>query len=119
MKDWLRQLFAVIDRKDVEGFVLFLAEDASFRFANFVAVVGRDNIRKAVSSFFSQIKGLQHRIIEVWEYADTVICEGEVTYMRNDDTKLTLPFANIFRMKDNLIADYRIYIDISPLSDKL
>jgi len=115
MKDWAKQLFTIIDRKDAEGFSLFFTADAIFRFANAPAVSGKENIRKAVQDFFVAIKGLRHRVTGVWEFENIVVCEGEVTYTRLDDKIITVPFVDIFRMQDGLIADYRIYIDIAPL----
>ncbi len=115
MKEWLKELFDAIDRKDVDGFVSFFAEDACFRFANASSVSKKKNIHRAVSSFFSQIKGLKHHILEVWGDDNIVICEGEVTYLREDACRITLPFVNILRREGGLINDYRIYMDISPL----
>lgn len=116
MNDWTNQLFAAIDRKDAEGFVSFLAGDACFRFGNAPVVRDKENIRNVVSSFLSSVKGLRHHLLGVWEQGNVVICEGEVTYARHDGSTLTLPFVDIFRMKGNLITDYRIFMDISPLS---
>jgi ketosteroid isomerase-like protein len=115
MKDWLKQLFIIIDRKDVKGFASFFTVNAIFRFANAPAVSGKENIRKAVYDFFSAIKGLRHNIARIWEFEDVVICEGEVTYTRLDNKQLTVPFVDVFRTEKGLIADYRIYIDISAL----
>ena len=115
MKDKLVRLFETIDKKDAAGFIAFLAEDASFRFGSAPAVSGRADIEKAVGGFFASVKSLSHRILRVWEENNIVICEGEVTYTRSDSKTLTLPFANIFKMKNRLIADYRIYTDSSPL----
>lgn len=115
MRDLVERIFKVIDKKDAVGFAAFFTEDAVFRFGNARAVSGKANIENAVSGFFSNIKGLKHRILDVWVQGGVIICEGEVSYTRNDDYKLTLPFTDIFRMRDGLIADYRIYIDISSL----
>src|SRR3989338_7157736 len=115
MKDKMAQLFAAIDRKDANGFVSFFTEDASFRFANAPVIRNKENIKNAVALFFSNIKSLRHRLLDVWEQGNVIICEGEVTYTRHNGTELTLPFADILRMKGDLIADYRIYMDISPL----
>jgi len=38
-----------------------------------------------------------------------------VTYTRHDGTNLTLPFVNVFAMRGDLIQDYLIYIDATPL----
>ncbi len=115
MKDWLKQLFIAIDRKDAQGFIAFFTDKAVFRFANTPAVLGKENIRKAVDDFFSAIKGLRHNITGSWEFGDIVICEGEVTYTRLDNKQVIVPFVDIFRMQKGLIADYRIYIDISAV----
>jgi len=115
MKEWTKQLFAAIDRKDADGFVSFLTEDACFRFANAPVICNRENIRNAVVLFFSNIKSSRHRILNVWEQDNVVICEGEVNYIRQNGSELALPFVDIFQIKDNLISDYRIYMDISPL----
>ena len=115
MKNWLRNLFNAVDNMDADVFVSFFMEDANFKFANAPAVSNRKNIRKAVSQFFSAVKGLRHEIKDVWECDDAVICEGEVTYTRHDNSKVSFPFANVFRMENELIADYRVYIDNSAL----
>ncbi len=116
MKDWVNQLFAAIDRKDADAFVSFLTEDASFRFANAPVIRNKKDIRNAVALFLSNIKGLRHRILGVWEQDDIIICEGEVIYTRHNGSELALPFVDTLRMKGDLIADYRIYMDISPLN---
>lgn len=115
MKEVVRKLFSAIDKKDVDGFILFLTKNASFTFANMPAVSGEKNIREAVTSFFSSVKSLKHNVSNIWESGNTIICEGRVTYARQDGKELTFPFVNIFRMEGSLIADYRIYTDNSEL----
>jgi ketosteroid isomerase-like protein len=115
MKDLWNQLFAAIDRKDADGFASFLTKDASFRFANAPVICNKENIRNAVAIFLSNIKGLRHRILNVWEQDSVIICEGEVIYTRYNGSELALPFVDILRIKADLISDYRIYMDISAL----
>lgn len=112
---WVQQLFQSIDAMNTNKFLTFLADDAQFRFGNAPAAVGRDMIHQAVDGFFQSIKRISHNILRTWTYPDTVICQGEVTYTRHDGSQLTLPFVNIFGMKNNLIKDYMIYMDITPL----
>jgi len=38
-----------------------------------------------------------------------------VTYTRHDGSVLTVPFANVFEMRGDKIAAYRIYVDNSLL----
>ncbi len=115
MADWLNDLFAAIDGKDAESFAEFLTDDARFRFGSSQVVIGKAETRRAVSDFFAAIHALSHRILQVWREPDVVICEGEVTYTRNDGTRLTVPFVNVLRTRESLVSDYRIYVDASAL----
>ncbi len=112
---WVGQLFQSIDTMDTDAFLSFLTEDAQFRFGNAQVVIGEDAIRKAVDDFFATIKGLQHRILRTWLQSDTIACQGEVTYTRIDDSRITIPFVNILGMEGSHIKEYLVYIDITPL----
>ena len=113
--DWVPQMFAAIDAMDADAFASFLADDACFRFGNAPAVTGRTNIRDAVGGFFGAIKALRHRLLHTWAHSDAVICEGEVTYTRPDDSEVTIPFANVLQIADGRVSAYHIYIDMTPL----
>jgi len=108
-------MFVAIDRKDSTAFVGYLTEDAVFRFGAAPAVHGREAIRAAVDDFFSTIAASSHSILRCIRSGATQLCEGEVTYTRLDGTTVTLPFADVFDYENELIAEYRIYIDIAPL----
>ena len=112
---WVKRLFSSVDNMDTEAFLDFLADDALFRFGSEQAVTGKEAIRETIDGFFASIKGLRHEILETWFEAGTVICQGEVTYTRKDDSDITIPFVNILRMGGNRIREYLIYIDIKPL----
>jgi ketosteroid isomerase-like protein len=43
-----------------------------------------------------------------------VIAELRVHYRRLDGAELTLPCCNVFRLRDGAVADYRVYMDITP-----
>jgi ketosteroid isomerase-like protein len=112
---WIKRLFSSVDNIDTEAFLSFLEDDALFRFGNEQVVSGKEAICKTLEEFFASIKGLRHEILETWFEAGTVICQGEVTYTRTDDSDIMIPFVNIFRMQGNRIREYLIYIDIKPL----
>ena len=109
------KLFASIDSMDTESFLGFIAEDAVFRFGSTQPVKGHAAIRAAVENFFSSFASLRHDLHRLVADGDVVVCEGEVTYMRHDGSKITLPFANIFEVDAGLISQYKIYIDVGPL----
>ncbi len=112
---WLSDLFAAIDARSVDGFLEFLTDDASFRFGSAAPAEGRDAIRQALDAFFGSIEGLSHSIENVWTGTDTIACEGEVTYTRLDGNQVIIPFADVFDMRGDRIAAYKIYIDAAPL----
>ena len=113
----LSDLFRAIDAKDARGFLDFLTPDATFRYANAPAVTGRDGIEGAVEGFFVSIRALSHRVLATWADTDSLVCQGEVTYTRHDGSVLTLPFANVLRLREGLIREYQVYIDLTPLFD--
>jgi ketosteroid isomerase-like protein len=114
-KNWYERLFASIDAKDTPGFLSFLTEDASFRYANAPPAVGQAAIGSAVDQFFAAIRSSSHRLLRRWEEPGSAACQGEVRYVRHDGRSVTLPFCNVFELQGEKIARYEIYIDATPL----
>ena len=112
---WLRRLFAAIDAKDTPGFLEFLTDDATFRFGNQPALRGRAAISAAVQAFFASIKACRHEVLGSWRHPDSVVCHGRVTYTRSNDTRVTVPFANVMLMRGELVSEYFIFVDLAPL----
>lgn len=108
-------MFEAIDRQDTTAFVGFLTEDAVFRFGSAPAVRGRAAIFSTVDGFFGTIAGCSHDVKNTLASGPTLVCEGEVTYRRHNGTEVTLPFTDVFEYDGDLIAQYKIYIDIGPL----
>ena len=111
----LTALFAAIDAKDSAAFAGFLTEDGRFRFGSAPEVRGRKDVATAVDAFFETIAGLSHDISMTMQNGSTVVCEGEVSYTRHDGSSISLPFADVFELVGDEIADYKIYMDIAPL----
>lgn len=115
MTQWVTDLFKSIDDMDTDKFASFLDEDVIFTFGNNPTAVGLDATKEAVSGFFSSINGLSHELLNTWHDGDAVIVQGVVTYTRKDDKKVAVPFCDVFKMKDDKIAQYLIYMDVTPL----
>lgn len=112
---WIDRLFAAIDRKDTAAFLAFLSPDATFRFGNLDPVHGYPAIAQAVAQFFAALRGLSHRLEDRWLLDDAAVVTGMVTYTRHDGSELRVPFANVFRLHQGGISDYRIFADVSGL----
>jgi ketosteroid isomerase-like protein len=113
--DWIKELFSSIDAMDLEKFVSFINDDGVFVFGNAPDVKGKENITQAVDGFFKSIKALVHSDLQWGQDGDKVFSRGICTYTRHNETKIAIPFCNIFEMKNNKIQHYQIYIDITQL----
>ena len=114
-KAMISRLFSAIDKMDEEAFVTFLSDGVKFQFANAAPAHGRSAVGEIVKGFFSSIRGLSHSIENMVCEEPFFVAQGKVTYTRHDSTQLTVPFANVFKIKDDLIDDYCIYVDVSNL----
>jgi len=112
---YLKHLFSSIDEKDVNNFSALLTEDCSFRFGNSPTVFGKENVASFVSAFFDSIDSLSHTLIESSSLPDRLFCHGIVSYTRHDQSVLSVPFSNIFKLKGDLISEYLIFADTSAL----
>ena len=46
---------------------------------------------------------------------EKIACHGFVTYIRHDDSFLSVPFADVFSLRQGKIAEYLIFADLSRL----
>lgn len=113
--NWVVELFASIDEKNIEMFSSFLLENCSFQFGNMPAVHGVDAINEFVGGFFSSIESLTHDLSDIWSVPGGVVCHGIVSYTRHDKSVLTVPFSNIFKIDDGKVCGYQIFADTSQL----
>jgi ketosteroid isomerase-like protein len=114
-QSWGNQLFQSIDEKDADNFSAFLADDVLFRFGNAEPVSGKAAVSEAVSGFFGSIRAIEHNVAALWDETSEVICHGTVTYTRHDSTTLSVPFALVLGLDNDLIREYLIFVDVSQL----
>ena len=72
-------------------------------------------MKEAVAGFFSSIDGLTHHILNVYESGETVIAQIDVEYLRKDGKSVTVPNADILVFDGDLVSDWQIYIDVTPV----
>ena len=112
----IRDLFATTDSQDVEANAEHVTDDVVLRFGNNDPVVGKEAYKEMSRGFHASLAGLRHEILSLWTIdEDTVITEMSVHYERLDGQKLSLPCANVFRLRDGLVKDYQIFMDITPV----
>jgi ketosteroid isomerase-like protein len=114
----VRAMFAAVDGRDAEGLIGFLTDDIVLVFAHNAPVEGKQAFDTTNRQFMSAIGGIRHEIHDLWQAAedpDVVIARMTVHYTRLDGSGISLPCCNVFRMRGDLIADYRVYMDINPV----
>ncbi len=112
---YLEGLSPSLDAKDTEKVLSFLTDDCVFQAGNLEPVKGKKAIAETLNGFFPVVKIIEHEMSDTFESGDSVVHRGIVTYTRLDDTTLTVPVCDVFKMRDNKIAEYYIYIDWSNL----
>jgi len=115
----LRAFFAAVDAMDTDGFVSFFAPNAVFRMGNGPAVVGTEAIRQLTAGIFHSIAGIRHEVLEEWRQGQRLLFHGVVTYTMQSGALVSLPFAGILRLRQNLVEEYLVFIDPKPFYDAL
>jgi ketosteroid isomerase-like protein len=115
VSDQLRRVFAAFDAKHVSTLAGFMTDDAQLRLGNAEMITGKTAFVDAVNAFLGSIAGVRHEILIVYSDGDVAIVEFDVHYTRHDGEVVTVPCCNVFRLRDGLIAEYRSYIDATPV----
>jgi ketosteroid isomerase-like protein len=108
-------IFAAFDAKDIDSLAAWVTDDVRLQIGNAPAADGKTQFVESLRAFFASVKSVEHSISNVWSDIDAIIAELNVRYTRLDGTELTLPCCNVFRVRDGAVADYRVYMDISPV----
>jgi ketosteroid isomerase-like protein len=115
VKEDIQKLFSILDSKDATGYGELLTDNSIFRFGNSDPAKGKQAIQEAQSGFFKLVKAMSHELVRTWKDSNSIVVEGKVTYTREDDTSITLPFVDIFEFDGDKIAATLIFMDINPL----
>lgn len=112
---YAQAIFAAFDAKDVGALAELVTDDVRLQIGNATVVNGKTEFVEALSAFFLSVAGFRHTVTNVWSDLDAVIAELRVHYTRLDGTELMLPCCNVFRLRNGAVADYRVYMDITPV----
>jgi ketosteroid isomerase-like protein len=113
--DRARAIFKAFDSEQVELLAGFMADDVRFRLENAPVAVGKPAFVHAFNRFLDSVMGFWHDVVDVWVDGEMLVAELEVHYTRLDGREVTVPGCGIFRLRHGLVADYRSYIDTTPV----
>jgi len=109
------RFFAAFDAHDVKTLEGFITDDIQLRLGNADTVHGAAAFVGAVNAFHGSVAGVRHELLHVYRDGDIAVIEFAVRYTRLDGNVVTLPCCNVFRLRDGLIAEYRSYVDATPV----
>jgi len=112
---WIETMFAALDTEGVPGLFPYMHEDVEFRFGSFPAGRGRETFDQTWRAISPHIASLSHDVLDIWDNGDSAVCRGNVTYTLIEGGRVTVPFANVFYLRDDKIAEYLIYVDASAV----
>ena len=114
--DLVRTLIRAVDAADQNAIATLTARDVHFRFGNADPTDTQSELLAAAQSFRDAIADLRHTILDLWEVGDgMVVALMDVHYRRLDGRELNLPYCNVFGVRDGVVNDYRIYMDVNPV----
>lgn len=112
-----RRIFDFLDAMDVKNFTKMLTENGEVKFGNGPGMFGPAAVAEGQKGFFSMIKKMEHTLNPegFWAKEGSFVLEGDVTYTRFNDTKVTVPFTDTFWLEGNKIKTLNVYFDLAPL----
>jgi len=113
--DYMRRVFASFDARDAPTFAAFMTDDVVLQLGNTPTTLGKPAFLEAVEGFAASVAGTRHEILKVFSDGDLVAVEFDVHYTRHDGRVVTIPCCNVLRLRDGLIAEYRSYVDATPV----
>ena len=114
----IMDVFATMDSGDLDGMIEHMTDDVTTQFGNNAEICGKAAFRGLFNWVGQAISGLHHDVVDLWhavEDFDVWVAQLSVSYRLLDGTTVTLPCCNVFRMRGDLVCEYRVYIDIGPV----
>jgi ketosteroid isomerase-like protein len=114
----IMDVFASMDAGDVDAMVTHMTDDVSTQFGNQPQVYGKTAFRALFEQVGQAIKGLRHEVLDLFhavEDFDVWVVRLNVSYQLLNGSTVILPCCNVFRMRGDLVCEYRVYMDIGPV----
>jgi ketosteroid isomerase-like protein len=114
----IMDVFATMDSGDLDAMVEHMTDDVTTQFGNNAEICGKAAFRALFNRVGQAISGMHHDVVDLWhavEDFDVWVVQLSVSYRLLDGTTVTLPCCNVFRMRGDLVCEYRVYMDIGPV----
>lgn len=114
-KSWYEELFGHIDNRRMDEFLSFLTDDIKLTVANHPTAAGKEWVRVAVGALWQSVNGVKHEFHHVFQDQGHMIFQATVAYTRLDNKVVSVPCVTIIRLEGDLVSEWRIYVDLTPV----
>ncbi len=108
----VRDFCAAFARRDVDELLGFFTDDAIYHNMPMRPVQGKAAIRGILDMFLSPAQAVEFAVLNIAAVADTVLTERLDTFVIGA-SRVELPIAGIFDVRDGKIAAWRDYFDLA------
>lgn len=112
---WYEELYAHVDRKDMDAVGASFADDVVMTMGNGEPVVGRVNVIESLRQFQSMLAGLSHTFTAVAEQGDVTMLETITRFDLRSGESVEIKGVTLLERKGELITAQRMYADMAPL----
>ena len=118
--DTVTRFLSLVNRSLIDEAMDLLADDVFYHNVPLEPIVGRENVRAFTHAF-----GMGTRLRPEWELlavasiGDTVLTERIDCFVTEDNHRLAIPLMGSFRLRDDLISEWRDYFDLQDLERQL
>jgi ketosteroid isomerase-like protein len=117
-REVIRALFEALDRADVRTVRSYLHDDVVVILSNQQPIGGAAAFVELYQQVTGTLGGVRHEIHDVWNAGEDPavwIARMTVHYTRLDGKTVSLPCCNVFRFAGALVADYQVFMDMTPV----
>lgn len=115
-REWVQSFLDAVDSLEVDRVLSFFGETSTWTYANNPPMKGLAEMRAAMAPFHEMLAGISHVLRECFApRPGVIVAEFDVTYTRHDGATFTAPASGVYELRDGLIHDYRVYVDVAAV----
>lgn len=116
-KKTVESIFYFDENKMIGEFTQLITDKGFIQFGSNPKIAGRQNIVRLLTGFNTKFEKMKHSIQRVFLDVDNeLVYQAEVNYtFEKGTTTEQIPYVVHLKFEGELISEYKIYIDLSPL----
>jgi len=104
---------------DLDALSAFFTDDAVYHNIPVAPVKGRDAIRATIAGFTTGVESVVFETHKIAADGNVVFTERDDIFTFTNGTRVSLPVAGVFEVRDGKIAAWRDYFDMNMFTSQL